>query len=70
MESIREIIIPESNKIELTIPDNFIGKRIEVIAFEIEDSLFEIQNKSKRPFTVMKVKVDDYKFNRERANER
>ncbi len=35
MESIREIVVPENNKIELTIPDNFIGKRIEVIAFEM-----------------------------------
>ena len=70
MESIREIIVPENNKIELTIPDNFIGKTIEVIAFEIEDTLNKFLKKSERPFTVVNVKVDDYKFNREEANER
>ena len=70
MESIREIVVPENNKIELTIPDNFIGKRIEVLAFEIEESSVESQKKSKRPFKVINVREDDYKFNREEANER
>jgi hypothetical protein len=70
MESIREIIVPENNKIELTIPDNFIGKRIEVLAFEMEDSSVELQKKIKRPFIVADVKVEGYKFDREEANER
>jgi hypothetical protein len=70
MESIREIVIPENNKIELTVPDNFIGKRIEVIAFEMEDSSAETKNMSKRKFTVSNIKVEGYKFNREEANER
>ena len=70
MESIREIVIPENNKIELTIPDNFIGKKIEVIALEMEETFTGIKNISKRTFTVADVKVDDYKFNREEANER
>jgi hypothetical protein len=37
MESIREIFVPATNKLELNIPDHFIGKTIEVIAFEIEE---------------------------------
>ena len=45
MESIKEIFIPENNKIILTIPDKFIGKRIEVFATEIEDSAIEDQKK-------------------------
>jgi hypothetical protein len=70
MESIREIVVPENNKIELTIPDNFIGKKIEVIAFEVEDSSVGIKNKSNRTFTVANVKIEGYTFNREEANER
>ena len=70
MESIREIVVPENNKIELTIPDNFIGKKIEIIAMEMDTSSTEIKNKLKRTFTVADVKVDGYKFNREEANER
>jgi hypothetical protein len=70
MESIREIVIPENNKIELIVPDNFIGKKIEVIAFEVEDSSVGIKNKSNRTFTVANVKIEGYTFNREEANER
>ena len=70
MELIREIFVPEKNKIELTVPDNFIGKRIEVFGFEMEDSSTEIKNITKRTFTVANVKVENYKFKREEANER
>ena len=70
MESVREIVVPKNNKIELTVPDHFIGKRIEVIALEMEDSSAEIRNMPKRTFTVANVKVEGYKFNREEANER
>ena len=70
MESIREIIVPKNNKIELTIPDHFIGRRIEVLAFEMEDPPVELQKKVKQPFIVANVKVPDYKFNGGEANER
>ena len=70
MESIKEIFIPESNKIVLTIPDKFIGKKIEVFATEIEDSPVEDQKKIKQPFIVADTRVEGYKFNREEANER
>jgi hypothetical protein len=67
MESIREIVVPENNKIELTIPDNFIGKRIEVLAFEIEEKISDLKGKS---FDAIKLNLAEYKFNREEANER
>lgn len=70
MELIREIVVPENNKIELTVPDNFIGKRIEVFAFEMENSSIEQQKKIRQPFIVADAKVEGYKFNREEANER
>ncbi|MEO8854652.1 MAG: hypothetical protein ABI359_12800 [Ginsengibacter sp.] len=69
MESIREIVVPQNNKIELIIPDNFIGKKIEVIALRMEDITMN-REKMKQPFIVADVKIKDYKFNREEANER
>lgn len=70
MDSIREIFIPENNKIVLTIPDTFIGKKIEVFATEIADSSAEQSKKVSQPFIVADVRVEGYKFNREEANER
>ena len=37
MELIREIIVPTSNTYMLNLPDKLIGKKVEVIAFEIEE---------------------------------
>ncbi len=70
MESIREIIIPKSNKLELNIPDNFIGKTIEVIAFEIEDNIQTENVLKEKTFNAIKLNLSEFKFNREEANER
>ena len=34
---IRTYIIPQSNNIQITIPDNYIGKQLEVIIFSEEE---------------------------------
>ena len=69
MEAKREIIIPTSNKIVITIPDHFVGKEIEVLVFEIEEKVHQ-EEKTKSPFIVANIKVEKYKFNRDEANER
>jgi hypothetical protein len=69
MESIREIFIPENNKIELTIPDTFIGKKIEVLAIEMEEKKI-IKPQTKKSFDAVKLDLSQFKFDREEANER
>ena len=39
---LRLYLIPESNKLEITIPDNYIEKKVEVIIFS-EDEIQEIE---------------------------
>ncbi|RNI33480.1 hypothetical protein EFY79_18725 [Hanamia caeni] len=68
MESIREIVIPENNKIELTIPDNFIGEQIEVFAIKIDKETDQF--KRDKSFDAIKLDLSGFKFNREEANER
>lgn len=51
MESIREIFVPENNKIILTIPDKFIRKKIELSATVREASSVEHQ-KNRQHFIV------------------
>jgi len=70
LEFIRKIVISATNKIVITIPDHFIGKRIEVLASEIEEDLLFEEQKIKRPFIVVNAKVERYKFDRDEANER
>jgi hypothetical protein len=70
MESIREIVVPESNQILLSIPDNFIGKRIEVLAFEMEEKSKISKTPKKKSFDAIELDLSEFKFNREEANER
>jgi hypothetical protein len=41
---VRAIIIPESQHISIDIPSQFIGKRVEVIAFSIDEPEAAIDN--------------------------
>lgn len=68
---IRTIITAEGNNLTLSLPDNFLGKQIEVIAFVIEEAT-QKPNK-KVSFTVLDVPNElkvNYRFNRDEANER
>jgi hypothetical protein len=68
MESIRKIIIPDNNKIELTIPDKFIGQKVEVFAFVEEKKAAKVRQK--KTFNAIKLDLTGFKFNRKEANER
>jgi hypothetical protein len=75
---IRELIKPDKNTYLLNLPDEMVGKTVEVIAFEIEDnnrpideikvnqSLQDIKNKYSR-YPV--ISHDSYRFNRDEAND-
>ena len=74
----RQIIIPENTQLLLQIPAEFVGKQVEVIAFEIEDTSSAISkistNKQQRIrdiqalFDDCRVDMSNFKFNREEAN--
>ncbi len=72
MELIRVIIYPTENNYTLRLPDEMIGKEIEVIAFEIEkmpkksvkNDLKDIQD----IFKNNRVSLNDFKFDRDEAN--
>jgi hypothetical protein len=72
MELIREIIYPTENNYTLRLPDEMIGKEIEVIAFEIEkmpkksvkNDLKDIQD----IFKNNRISLKDFKFDRDEAN--
>ena len=79
MELVREIIYPTENNDTLRLPDEMIGKQVEVIAFEIEktpktvvsdkmerlkDSLLDLQS----IFKDNRVDISNFKFDRDEAN--
>lgn len=69
---IRTVVTPKKNTLSFSIPDKYIGKKIEVIAFAVDEASQDIiyPNKSKKSFSAIKLNTKDYKFNRDEANER
>ena len=74
---IRELIKPSGNTYILNLPDEMVGKTVEVIAFEIENSDNAIEIKEEKSLQDIKQKYsrypvishDDFKFNRDDAND-
>jgi hypothetical protein len=68
---IRTIITPNEQTISFDIPEDYIGKQIEVIAFAKDEGIaVEKATKKKVTFTALSIDTRGFKFNRDEANER
>lgn len=67
---IRTLITPEDQNVLIRVPEDYIGKQVEVIAFALEENSTVAQVKKGSSFTALKLDTIGYKFNREEANER
>ncbi len=70
---IRTTIIPEKTEVNvhLSVPENYIGKEMEVIAFTIKEGLEKKEAGNKKvTFSALSIDTKGYKFDRDEANER
>lgn len=70
---IRTIITPKTDtlNISLTIPRDYVGKEMEVIAFAKDEGMRDAPAAKKQvTFTVLHVENKNYKFDRDEANQR
>lgn len=67
---IRTTIIPDEKTISFSIPETYIGKQIEIIAFEKDEGMNEISQKKLVSFKAVSIDTKSYVFNRDEANER
>ena len=70
---IRTTIIPEKNvvNVSFSVPENYIGKEMEVIAFTKKEGLEKPEmQRRKVSFAALSIDTKGYKFNRDEANER
>ena len=67
---IRTVITPDNKVFPLSIPDNYIGRQVEVIVFALDEAHENITSGYKRTFEAAKLKTKGFKFNRDEANER
>jgi hypothetical protein len=58
---IRTVLKPENQNISITLPENFIGKQVEVIAFTIEEAVAKpVDDKPLTHFASEKVLAKDW----------
>lgn len=67
---IRTTITPDEKTISFSIPETYIGKQIEIIAFEKDEGMNEIPQKKLVTFKAVSIDTKSYVFNRDEANER
>lgn len=70
---VRTIIIPDKSTINvsLSIPENYIGKEMEIIAFSKEEGIEETYKSEKKvSFDALSIDTRSFKFNRDEANGR
>ncbi len=68
---IRTIITADSDTVSISVPKDYVGKVLEIIAFAKDEGLDNsLSVKKTSSFTVLHTDVKDYKFNRDEANER
>lgn len=53
---IRTHIIPQSNNVQLTVPDNYIGKKVEVIVFSEDEEIQNDINSTSKPGNISQFK--------------
>ena len=68
---IRTIITPNKQTISFDIPEEYVGKQIEVIAFAKDEGIAK-EKTTEKPvtFTALSIDTRGFKFNRDEANER
>lgn len=67
---VRTQVIAETEKISFQVPEDYIGKVLEIIAFAKDEGLNNDVAQKKQPrFTIFHLD-QDFKFNRDEANER
>ncbi len=69
---IRTVVIPEKNFLSINIPDKYIGKKMEVIVFALDEAADDLMlnNKRHKSFSAINLSTKGFKFNRDDANER
>lgn len=71
IKMIRTIVIPNSKTVFFDVPQEYIGKEVEVIAFSKTDyTNAPVQTKRNVSFDALSLDTLNFKFDRDQANER
>jgi len=67
---IRTVFIPQNDNFVFPVPTEYIGKKLEMLVFPIDEILSKPLPSKKVTFNAISIDTSQYKFNREEANAR
>jgi hypothetical protein len=67
---VRTVVIPDKTTFPVTIPENYIGRNVEIILFAVDEATQGIKKVVKRAYNAAKLDLTIYKFDRDEANQR
>jgi hypothetical protein len=67
---VRTIFVPHSDSVFFPIPQEYVGVKLEIIAFPLEENFREQSVRKEVTFTDFGLNAPKYKFDREEANAR
>ncbi|NJK98978.1 MAG: hypothetical protein HC905_32340 [Bacteroidales bacterium] len=67
---IRTVVKADKNIITLNLPNSYVGKQVEVIAFTVDEPKQKQELKKAKSFTTVNINAKGYKFNRDELYER
>ena len=68
---IRTVVTADKNMLNLLLPDDFIGKQVEVIAFTLDEPVKHNKKPAaKEVFKALRLDTRGYRFDRDEANNR
>jgi len=71
---VRTLVVPDQQNISIHLPESYVGKTVEIIAFEVNESEVTAKKRTMEEITNfykgMQLDLSTYKFDRDEANER
>ena len=67
---IRTVVVPDNTVLPVSIPEDYIGRNVEIILFAVDEAKQEMKHTKKRTFDAVKLDLTNFKFNRDEANQR
>lgn len=67
---IRTVVIPDKTTFPVTIPEDYIGRSVEIILFAVDEATQGMKKAVKRTFDAVQLDLTNYKFDRDEANQR
>lgn len=67
---IRTIVVPDKTVVPVSIPEDYIGRNVEIILFAVDEASPEVKLTKKRSFDAVALDLTDFKFDRDEANQR